>query len=396
MLLTLLAGPAAAIEDIATEEDVAELLVTPREVKETGAAGRRWAVLPLIGYGKRTGGVFGAKFVDRDFLSTNLTLGLHAAYSTNSQSRFIFSLGDPYVGGERFLWSLRAAYEDDPSYRFFALGTNDLGPDPYTTHSRRRVVAQALFGWRPWPRLALNATASIRDYDIGRGDRSFGAPFTVDEFPVLPGIQGGFTTPLAVSAVLNTRDDLLRPTKGWRAIARAVWDPPGADYEFARLVLDAGYLYPFDNGRHILGARLDAGFVAGPRTDVPFWELEAAGGDDTVRGFVSEQFLGDTRLILSTEYRTRLFSFDFFDIWVVRVDGALFFDVGRVFISDDEIRKDLAPNAEPVIESLRDGPIYGGGPGLRFALSQAMVARIDVAFSDEQLPIVYLAFGHTF
>ena len=53
------------------------------------------------------------------------------------------------------------------------------------------------------------------------------------------------------------------------------------------------------------------------------------------------------------------------------------------FISDGEIRKDLAPNAEPVIESLRDGPIYGGGPGLRFALSQAMVARVDVAFSDE-------------
>jgi hypothetical protein len=81
---------------------------------------------------------------------------------------------------------------------------------------------------------------------------------------------------------------------------------------------------------------------------------------------------------------------------VVRVDGALFFDVGRVFISDDEIRDDLAPNAEPVIDALRDGPIYGGGPGLRFALSQALVARIDVAFSDEQLPIVYLAFGHTF
>jgi hypothetical protein len=87
--VVLLGGRSAGIEDIATEEDVAELLVTPREVKETGAAGRRWAVLPLIGYGKRSGGVLGAKFVDRDFLSTNLTRGLQAAYSTNSQSRFI-------------------------------------------------------------------------------------------------------------------------------------------------------------------------------------------------------------------------------------------------------------------------------------------------------------------
>ena len=78
------------------------------------------------------------------------------------------------------------------------------------------------------------------------------------------GLDGGFTTPIALSAVLNTRDDLLRPTKGWRAIARAVWDPPGADYEFTRLVLDAGYLYRLDEERrHILGARVDAGFVAG-------------------------------------------------------------------------------------------------------------------------------------
>jgi hypothetical protein len=55
---------AAAIEDIATEEDVSDLLVTPRTVQETGASGRRWAVLPLLGYGNCTGAVLGAKFTD--------------------------------------------------------------------------------------------------------------------------------------------------------------------------------------------------------------------------------------------------------------------------------------------------------------------------------------------
>ena len=396
MLAVVLAGRAAAIEDIATEESVADLLVTPREVAETGAAGRRWAVVPLVGFGERTGGVLGVKFTDRDLLKTNLTLDVHAAYSFNSQSQLVVSLGDPYVDGERYLWSLRAAYEDDPQYRFFALGTNDLGPDPFTTHRRRRVLAQASFGWRPRPRLALNATASFRDYDIDHGDRDGDTPFTSDFFPHIPGIRGGITTPLAVSAVLNTRDDLLRPTRGWRAIARVAWDPPGGRYEFTRFTLDAGYLHSFGGGRHVLGARVDAAFVVGPRTDVPFWELAAAGGDDTIRGYVSERFLGDSRLFLNTEYRVRLFSFDFFDVWVVGVDGALFFDVGRVFMAEHEIRKDLAPNAEVVIDSLRDGVVYGGGPGLRFALSQALVARVDLAFSDEELPIVYLAFGHTF
>jgi hypothetical protein len=39
---------------------------------------------------------------------------------------------------------------------------------------------------------------------------------------------------------------------------------------------------------------------------------------------------------------------------------------------------------------------YSSGGGLRFALSQALVARIDVGFSDEETGLVYLEFGHTF
>jgi outer membrane protein assembly factor BamA len=392
-----LGGPAAAIEDIGTEEDVAELLVTPREVKETGAAGRRWAVVPLVGYGKRTNGVLGVKFTNRDFLAENLTLDVRAAYSMNSQSRFSFLIGNPHVADDRFLWSLRAGYDNDPTYEFFALGTNDLGPDPITTHRRERIIGQGLFGWRPWPWLALNASATVRDYDIERGDRDGDTPFTVDFFPTIPGIKGGLTTPLSLSAVFNNRDHLIRPTKGWRAIARFSWDPPGADYEFIRLVLDAGYLHPIDAaGRHVIGARADLGYIAGPRPDVPFWELEAAGGDDTIRGYVSERFLGNTRLFLNTEYRVRLFSFAFFNLWVIGVDGALFFDVGHVYIPTSDVRTDLAPNSQVVLDSIQDGPVYGGGPGIRFGLSQALVARIDVGFSEEEMPIFYLAFGNTF
>jgi outer membrane protein assembly factor BamA len=396
LLAIALVRQAAAIEDIATEEDVSDLLVTPRTIDESGAAGRRWAILPLVGYGNRTKFIVGAKFVDRDLFGRGLTLGVEGAYTTNGQSRLSVNFGNPYVDGERFLWNLRAGYDDDPQYRFFALGANTLGPDPFTTHRRQRVLAQALFGWRPLPRLAINATASFRHYDISRGDVDGDTPSTVDFFPELPGIHGGSTTPLALSAVYNTRDDLLRPTQGWRVIARAVWDPPWGKYEFARFVLDAGYLYPIGDGRQVIGARVDASVVPGPRTKVPFWELASAGGDDTVRGYVSDQFLGRGRAVLNTEYRVHLGSFNFYDLWIVGVDGALFFDVGSVFISDHEIGKDLKPNAAPVVDAIRKGPIYAGGPGVRFTLSQALVARIDMGFSDEQTPIIYLAFGHTF
>jgi alpha-D-ribose 1-methylphosphonate 5-triphosphate synthase subunit PhnG len=37
---------------------------------------------------------------------------------------------------------------------------------------------------------------------------------------------------------------------------------------------------------------------------------------------------------------------------------------------------------------------YGGG--VRFALGKATIARVDVGFSDEEMGLVYLVFGHTF
>ena len=39
---------------------------------------------------------------------------------------------------------------------------------------------------------------------------------------------------------------------------------------------------------------------------------------------------------------------------------------------------------------------YSYGGGLRVALSAALVARIDVGFSDEERGLVYLEFGQTF
>ena len=51
-----------------------------------------------------------------------------------------------------------------------------------------------------------------------------------------------------------------------------------------------------------------------------------------------------------------------------------------------------AYSAEPDLNALR----YRYGAGLRFALSQALEARVDVGFSDEEKGLVYLAFAQAF
>jgi outer membrane protein assembly factor BamA len=119
------------------------------------------------------------------------------------------------------------------------------------------------------------------------------------------------------------------------------------------------------------------------------------GGDDTLRGFFPQRFLGTSRVLGGAEYRTRLFDFGFFDIWHVAVDGAVFGEVGRVFATEEELRDDFRLDDDQA-DDIEDELRYSYGGGLRFALSQAIIARIDVGFSEEETGLVYLTFGHVF
>src|SRR4029434_6466699 len=114
-----------------------------------------------------------------------------------------------------------------------------------------------------------------------RGDRDGDTPFTVDAFPDLPGIEGGFVNPLGLALVYNGRDDLIWPTRGWRIIARVSHTTRElkSDFEFTRVVLDVGYLYGFFGGRHVLGARLSGEFIDRPPRRVAFLGLTGRVGD---------------------------------------------------------------------------------------------------------------------
>jgi outer membrane protein assembly factor BamA len=395
----ILARQAPALDEMDAEEDVSDLLAMPPDDEEaTDAAARRWAVLPQIGYGPETGPEAGLKYGHRNIADSGVTLDIDGVYALNQQQSFGLSVGYPDIMDERFLVLAKASYDADPTYDFFGLGNNDLGPDPVSTHRIESAVGSLTAGWRPWPRLAVNFSVGLRHVTIGRGDRDDDdTPFTVDEFPDLPGIEGGFVNPLELSLVWNTRDDIIRPTRGWRGILKVSHTDRAllSDFEYTRWIADLSYLYSFWEGRHIVGARLNGGFIDGPRKDIPFWELEDLGGSDTLRGFFPHRFLGTSRVLLSLEYRAKLGSFDFFDIWNVQIDGVVFGEAGRVFIDNDELSDEFDLD-DDIIDRVVVNFQYSYGPGLRIALSKALVARIDVGFSEEEQGLVYLAFGHTF
>ena len=99
--------------------------------------------------------------------------------------------------------------------------------------------------------------------------------------------------------------------------------------------------------------------------------------------------------MINGEYRLKLFDFNFLDIWRVRIDGVAFGDMGRVFFDDSDLTHQFRVNRNllpRVFEDFR----YSYGAGTRIALGEAILARIDVGFSNEETGLVYLTFGHIF
>ena len=391
--------PAAdGVDDIETEETIAELLATPPRADDPTTRERSWAVLPQLGYGPETGPLVGGKFTHRDLFGTGVTFDVDGNAALEGQYGLSFELGSPHLADDRFLALLEVEFDLDPQEEFFGLGNNELGSDPeaLSTHQDQSTSGQLTFGWRPWRQLALNASIGLRYVSIRRGERDGDIPRTVQRFPDLPGVDGGWVNPIALSLVWTTRDDVIRPTRGWRGILKVAHTNEAllSDYEFTRYSVDLGYLYPLFGGAHVIGARVNGAFIDGPDEEVPFWELTSLGGDDTLRGFFPERFLGTSRVLANAEYRFKLFDFDFFDIWHVRVGGAGFAELGRVFIDNDELEDEFEFDDE-LLDRVADFRFSYGG-GLRFLLSQAIVARVDVGFSEEETALVYLQFGHTF
>lgn len=398
VLIVMLASSrhVAAHDETAIEENVAELLATPppSEGPEVTAK-RRWGLIPQVGYGPDTGPVGGVKYTHRDLADLGITLDVDGTYALEQQQSYKIGVGTPHLLDDRFLLFFRARYKIDPQMEFFGLGNNDVGPDAASTHLFERYDVFLTAGWRPIRRLAANFSVGLRHVRIGLGDRDDDTPFTRELFPDLPGVHGGYVNPLEASLVYTTRESVVRPL-GFRGILKVSHTNRKlkSDFQFTRLVVDVGYWYGFGD-RHTIGARLNGGFIKGPNRDIPFWELEELGGDDSLRGFFPERFLGSQRLFGTLEYRLRIGDFDFFDIWNVVVEGAAFGETGRVFIDRGELSDEFSLNRDVISRVVADLQ-YSYGGGLRFALSQAIVARVDVAFSEEETGLVYLAFGHAF
>lgn len=354
------------------------------------------AILPQVGYSPDKGVNVGIKYTDRNLGASGLTVDLGAIYSEKGRQEVDFAVMSPHLLNDRMIVSFEANFMTDPTYEFFGLGNNEVGTDPLSTHRYQTTNALFSLAFRPFNRLLLVASLGFSDTFIGRGKLEDETRSTVDVFPTLPGINGGRTNPVALSLVFNNREDITRPSRGWRFIAKVqhVNRALDNDFQFTRYILDASYLLPLLTRRQVLGVRVGGEFIDGDVRDIPFFELASLGGSEDLRGFFQDRFLGKHRIMVNLEYRLKLLDFHFFDWTRVRIDGVLFGDAGRVF-QTDELSEHFEVNNELPARLVNDFR-YSYGAGTRIALGQAILARIDVGFSEEESGLVYLTFGHTF
>jgi outer membrane protein assembly factor BamA len=386
-LLTIvpLRAEATPENDLDPENLVSDSL--PRRAPLGESEGRRlpFAVFPQVGYGPETGPKAGVKFEGRDLFGRSVFGDVNLLVALKRQQKATVRVGDPELGPFMLFGTL--AWYTDPSVEFFGLGNNEIGPDPISNHEIRRARAGLTVAYRILRRFAVVFDAFYRETNVKNGSND-DTPSTQRFAPNLPGVHGAPSNYLSLALVYNSRDELVRPTRGWEMLIKYLTADhvlANRDTDYQKLLFDVSYMHPLVWRRQVIALHANTEVVFGDDEDIPFFELSSLGGDDTMRGYFPQRFLGKGSALVNLEYRLKLFDFNFRKLWDVSIDGVGFGDAGRVYEGSHDF-------THHTFDHIR----YSYGGGLRIGFSSGLVARIDAGFSPEETGLVYLTFGHTF
>lgn len=374
----------AFAEDLYVDPEV-DPTPTPIVAGQT-KTGATWALLPIIGFSPNTSVVAGLKFREGDFLRDGMIIDLEGAYALEMQQRYSIKIDDERLLGSQFSFRVEGGFTLDPSLEFFGLGADAPGPDESSNHLEQRWGGEVLAGFWPWDQVHVSFGAGWETVDIGTG-RQTDVPDTATTFPTLVGIDGGEVKSLVGELVYDQYpEDFLRMRGARvRVLVEEVNPLLDNEFDFTRFIGGASYIVDLYRREYAIGLRVRGEIVEGSSSEVPFFALPTLGGATTLRGFFPDRFRGRGSLLANLELRGILFGFDFFDIWHVRLGAAAFVDAGRVFSDIGELQNEWDQGYELS---------YGGG--IRFILGEAILARVDVGFSDEESAQIFLRFGQMF
>jgi outer membrane protein assembly factor BamA len=402
-------------------------------------ADRYFTGFPAIGWDPETGFNYGAAVQWFDNGSTNSPffrytpyrkrLALAAAGSTGGSTRAIIGYDQPYVDDSP--WRIRTGvfFDQNKDENYFGIGESTLGPltypgSPFTydnfdeyqkalnqnvngqTWARYNEYGNTKAGgvftverdyWGGWLRPQVGFQFGHVDVHDYSGESINGAVMqptrllTDQQAGKVLGFNGGWDNALKIGLTFDTRDFEPDPSSGvmLQAVGRISNQALGSDFNYEQVTLSGrGYQNLLGQpGRLILAERVtyamqfgDVPFYSAPTIPMTDGDITGLGGFNTMRGFVTDRFVGDAAAIVNGELR---WSFGETTLWGqhLRFMFVPFVDTGRVFNS--------------VSDTTFDNWKLDGGIGFRLAWNLSTIISFDYGRSSEG-SLFYMELGHQF
>jgi len=290
-----------------------------------------------------------------------------ASAAEKIERRLLFSYSDPAFSQGRYSLNFSATFFKNATARFFGLGqaTSESAQTNYTAREGR---INWRFGIHVNEVTQISVGQRFRQVSLQQGATDL--PFTGDEFPTVPGVQGE-TLIFGNRATFHydTRNSLISPTDGMAATAYAEVNQNihnSAHPVYSRYEFEFKKLFPSESKRAILIVRADLQATIGDQ--VPFFEQSSLGGQNNLRGYGVDRFIDKNLVALSIEERIHVLR--------TKIAGATadfevapFLDTGQVFNNYKDV----------TFDNYRMTP----GIGFRGLVRPNVVGRVDYGYSKE-------------
>jgi outer membrane protein assembly factor BamA len=335
----------------------------------------------------------------------------------------------PYVRDSPWRIRTAAMYEQNKFENYFGVGESTLGPltypgspleydsfDDYTRALEQNVGGETWARYNDYLKTEAGGTFTVeRDYwggwlrpqfglqfmhvDVSdyTGDRIDGAVMqptrllTDQQSGNIRGFNGGWDNALKIGLTFDTRDFEPDPASGvmLQAVGRISSKALGSTFDYQQVTLSGRGFHNLlgESGRLIFAGRLtyvmqfgEVPFYSAPVIPFTDGDVSGLGGFATMRGFVTDRFVGDAAAFANGELR---WSFGETVLWGQHLRFMLvpFVDMGRVFDSAAD-------------STLQDWK-FDGGISFRLAWNLSTIVSFDYGRGSEG-SMFYMELGHQF